>query len=545
MAASKSRVVDKVSYASSLRGDDLRRYEEKLARCGCDPLQLPAADCVKGWSEWPDVDFSDIYEFLVTRTSFLTRQQIKNKKSLESYNFVVSGWVKEPYIKPVNVDEMIVVGEVNHSQSLSLGPLTAWLLMKADGRVVFGHCLCMAGLGETCSHTAALLFYMEMGLEIEKSKSCTDGSNQWLPAHKRKVVPSPIAEMNFSSAKMRRRELMSGDASTTQLVQRDKAPPPTSEELNELFGSIISSGLRPAAAATNPRYSDLYVSATAQCNAAHLRDLYSPSASHMDKSSLMEKCSSIKLRITEAAISSIEERTRRQSSTPRWFQYRAGRITASTLRAACTTDVANPSASLIKKICYPDNKLNTAPVRYGRNNEAVALASYKVLATQRHTNVRFSEVGLVVSREEPYFGATPDHLVECDCCGKGTVEVKCPYSVRETCLQDLVTQSRSHVVQLDGGLVLKENDEYFYQVQGQMFACNVQYTDFVLWKEGEINVERICRNKAFLENALEKARTFFYNVILLELVGHWFTRITEPAEVSQDTLEESTSAAQF
>lgn len=193
MAASKSRVVDKVSYASSLRGDDLRRYEEKLARCGCDPLQLPAADCVKGWSEWPDVDFSDIYEFLVTRTSFLTRQQIKNKKSLESYNFVVSGWVKEPYIKPVNVDEMIVVGEVNHSQSLSLGPLTAWLLMKADGRVVFGHCLCMAGLGETCSHTAALLFYMEMGLEIEKSKSCTDGSNQWLPAHKRKVVPSPVA----------------------------------------------------------------------------------------------------------------------------------------------------------------------------------------------------------------------------------------------------------------------------------------------------------------------------------------------------------------
>lgn len=537
MAASRSRV-DKTTYASSLRGDDRRRYEEKLARCGCDPLQLPAAECVYGCSEWPDVDFNDIYEYLVTRTSFLTRQQIKNKKSLEAYNFVVSGWVKEPYVKPVYTDEVIVVGDVNHSQSLSLGPLTAWLLMKADGRVVHGHCLCMAGLGETCSHIAALLFYMQLRLEVEKAKSCTDVSNKWLPAHKRKVVPSPIAEMNFSSAQMRRRQLMSGISSTVQQVPRDKAPPPTTEELNGLFDSLISSGLRPAAAATNPRYSDLYVSATAQCNAAHLLDLYSPSASSFDKPSLTEKCRSITLQITEAAISEIEERTRKQASTPRWFQFRAGRITASNLKAVCTTNVTDPSVSLIKKICYPDNKLNTAAVKYGRNNEAAALESYKSLAAQHHTNVRFSEVGLVVSREEPYFGATPDHLVECECCGKGTVEVKCPYTVRETCLRDLLSQTKSHIVEADGSLVLKEDDEYFYQVQGQMFACNVEYADFVLWKEGEINVERVRRNNTFLENALKKARTFFYNVILLELVGHWFTRMREAAEALQESLED-------
>lgn len=113
-------------------------------------------------------------------------------------------------MKPVNTDEVIVVGEVNLSHSLSLGPLTARLLMKADARAVHGHCLCMAGLGETCSHIAALLFYMQLRLEVEKGKSCTDVNNKWLPAHKRKVVPAPIAEMNFSSAQMRRRQLMPG-----------------------------------------------------------------------------------------------------------------------------------------------------------------------------------------------------------------------------------------------------------------------------------------------------------------------------------------------
>lgn len=234
-----------------------------------------------------------------------------------------------------------------------------------------------------------------------------------------------------------------------QQVPRDKAPPPTTEELNGLFDSLISSGLRPAAAATNPRCSDLYVSATAQCNAAHLLDLYSPSASSFDQPSLTEKFWSITLQITEAAISEIEERTRKQASTPRRFQFRAGRITASSLKAACTTNVTDPSVSLIKKICYPDNKLNTAAVKYGRNNEAAALESYKSLAAQHHANVRFWEAGLVVSRGEPYFGATPDHrLVECDCFGKGS-EVKCAvYTVREeTCLRDLLSQTRSHIVE--------------------------------------------------------------------------------------------------
>lgn len=69
----------------------------------------------------------------------------------------------------------------------------------------------MAGLGETCSHITALLFYMQLRLEVEKAKSCTAVSNKWLPAHKRKVVPSPIAEMNFSSAQMRRCQLNVGN----------------------------------------------------------------------------------------------------------------------------------------------------------------------------------------------------------------------------------------------------------------------------------------------------------------------------------------------
>lgn len=47
-----------------------------------------------------------------------------------------------------------------------------------------------------------------------------------------------------------------------------------------------------------------------------------------------------------------------------------------------------------------------------------------------HTNFKFTECGLFVNIEYPYFGASPDGIVECDCCGRGVLEIKCPYTLK-------------------------------------------------------------------------------------------------------------------
>ncbi|CAL8282840.1 unnamed protein product [Boreogadus saida] len=36
-----------------------------------------------------------------------------------------------------------------------------------------------------------------------------------------------------------------------------------------------------------------------------------------------------------------------------WFDQKAGRVTASNIRAACHTDPDKPAVSLLKKLCYP------------------------------------------------------------------------------------------------------------------------------------------------------------------------------------------------
>ena len=56
-----------------------------------------------------------------------------------------------------------------------------------------------------------------------------------------------------------------------------------------------------------------------------------------------------------------------------------------------------------------------------------------------HTQFSCTPAGLVVNPEYPHLGASPDGWVNCDCCGRGVVEIKCPYKYQFThpdCISD-------------------------------------------------------------------------------------------------------------
>ncbi len=46
---------------------------------------------------------------------------------------------------------------------------------------------------------------------------------------------------------------------------------------------------------------------------------------------------------------------------------------------------------------------------------------------EEHTNVTVHGSGLLINPHWPFIGASPDGIVCCTCCGKGTLEIKCPY----------------------------------------------------------------------------------------------------------------------
>lgn len=70
--------------------------------------------------------------------------------------------------------------QVLHSQSIQATPLEPWIIAEKSGRILGAHCTCMAGLGETCTHVAALLFLIEETVKMRDSKTVTQEKAYWL-----------------------------------------------------------------------------------------------------------------------------------------------------------------------------------------------------------------------------------------------------------------------------------------------------------------------------------------------------------------------------
>lgn len=195
------------TYAQNLESGAKVRYVEKVELCGgVDPLMLTGKEASFDLALVPKVELSDIKDYLVHATSFITHEQLKARKSLESHNYLTSGFVQEPQLRR-HGEHVIVRTKVNHSQAISTQPLEPWLLVKQDGMVKAAHCTCMAGLGEACSHIGALLFYLEAASNFRDGQACTDKENAWLPPYSSTVPCAPLAHIDFASATTKKRRL--------------------------------------------------------------------------------------------------------------------------------------------------------------------------------------------------------------------------------------------------------------------------------------------------------------------------------------------------
>ena len=65
--------------------------------------------------------------------------------------------------------------------------------------------------------------------------------------------------------------------------------------------------------------------------------------------------------------------------------------------------------------------------RWGCTHEQSAIESYTQNSTKSHEDFKVSRAGLFIDREA---GALPDGIITCTCCGKGVLEMKCPFCVR-------------------------------------------------------------------------------------------------------------------
>lgn len=187
------------------------------------------------------------------------------------------------------------------------------------------------------------------------------------------------------------------------------------------------------------------------------------------------------------------------------------------------------SQSLIKAICYPNIfSFSTAATKHGCKHKASAIAAYEKTMKETRANFVVTKCGTIINYKYPFLHATPDFLCECDCCGQGCGEVKCPYCI-EGLDFDSYVQMKSSCLEKNGSeFTLKRDHDYYYHAQQQIFTTERGYVDFVVFAtEGSscrFVKERLAPNIEHWETQIPKLEIFWRICILPEILGRWYTR---------------------
>lgn len=101
-----------------------------------------------------------------------------------------------------------------------------------------------------------------------------------------------------------------------------------------------------------------------------------------------------------------------------------------------------------------------------------AVQCYIDSAQHLHDGLEVLKAGFVIDVDKPYIGAPPDWLLNCNCCGKGVLEVKCPF-----CHKTELPEEEDH-----NFCMTKESGQWKLKIQHAitMHICKVSYADFVV-----------------------------------------------------------------
>lgn len=143
---------------------------------------------------------------------------------------------------------------------------------------------------------------------------------------------------------------------------------------------------------------------------------------------------------------------------------------------------------------------------------------------------------MIIHENFPYFGASPDGLIECTCHGLGVVEIKCPFKFKKSknIEKDLLDQgSCSPVIKSNNELVMNINHEYYFQIQLQLLLSKRNYGYFVVWSRESSIIVKVEISNDFLFEQIGLGKQFFRFVIMPELLGKYFSH----DRISRDLLQ--------
>ena len=187
--------------------------------------------------------------------------------------------------------------------------------------------------------------------------------------------------------------------------------------------------------------------------------------------------------------------------TEEWYEFRNNRLTASDLATAIDKNPYSTRNKLILNKCGVKEEWNPgAAIIHGQKYEDVAVAIY-----ESRNDVNVKEYGCLPHPTIKCFGASPDGIVDSNSKNKNYVgrmlEIKCPTKRNIT------------------GFIPKY---YYYQVQGQLEVCDLEYCDFLECKISEYSTSE----EYFKDGDFDYTRNSMEKGIVIELYNYELEKLT-------------------
>lgn len=301
-----------------------------------------------------------------------------------------------------------------HSQKLNDTNLVPWIILSENDAVVTiksAHCNCMSGIGEACSHIAALAFYLEYdyryvvwncivqtrsfmqprnylnfacdSYRYVVEKSVTDVFAYWVP-QKKTVTPRKISAIVFdvpekigsmSSALVEKHHFVGAapDAKKMDNLQNFMELLQTTNvfERSVSYSLFVEDEVEPEA--DEREYSmmmEMDDEIRPIVDVKNLKTLHEPKCEGLSLTEIINMGSNTDLTLTPSELVEIERQSVEQAASEYWRTSRVGRITASNVKSVCSAQNKVICLTALQKICYP-KKLNTPAIRYGIQFEKV------------------------------------------------------------------------------------------------------------------------------------------------------------------------------
>lgn len=236
--------------------------------------------------------------------------------------------------------------------------------------------------------------------------------------------------------------------------------------------------------------------------------------------------------ITAAKVEEIEQLTRQQNKSEDWYLAREMRITSSNFGRICKSknkcdnwkeNGCEPCNGLSNEVCPQVHSrrqkmardlmtrldLNTKAIRHGRQYEPVAIKKYE---DTNSTEVK--KCGLFVSKDRPFLGSSPDGLLGDD----DVIEVKCPYTAKGQ------TITHKTVPYFTQNGELKKEDNYYYQVQGQLYCTKRNKAKFIIFTLKDLKVIDIPTDPPFIQEMISRLDTFYVDYFKPALLEKYLYR---------------------